>query len=770
MSPQAPPEGSNAGQSKGLFTRISQTFSNRRSVMMRRENRNRTELAEHKAGSRLAKEKKMMRTFSYLLVATAVCSSTLSFLIDQSGSVIGRTRASFTSAGGLALGGAVAFNVSLALAARLLVRTTVEAEGSGFPEMKAMLFGNLLYKYLARRVLLVKATALVLVEAAGLPIGKEGPNVHLAACIAYSLDPSFFKSQQTDWFGHGDTRQEGAQNDGGETRDVGLSSPAVTRLLLAACAVGVGSTFSAPIGGVIFALELMLPQTYDNNSYWGCFVAGVIGALWYAVQRTCTMGVVTVELLPLISTNVEPGQGIAAGMPLCHVGLDVCLGCLCGLLGGLWVKASVHVARFYKWFRNRGGVAPKAPTNSLGPASDPLLQKESPSRRGTPFQYFVQSGGFNIQWRDLFLVGAVTALNTVVNGFLPLLGGKSQPQLMSDLFDRSLLLRSTEWAVLSGPITTMLLCSVIQWLMTLWAISLPTPTGIVAPTMIIGAMLGRCYGMLLPENLRDVLLTDQWGVSASEDVVGAFYARFAILGASAFCAAVCRAYAMAITVFEVLCLKQTELPLAASTLAAIFVANQVSYPFFDERLAARGLAGIPNITSGDNGLRPIFDIMHKISKKTECLAHKTTTGEIRTLLRRQDKIDGFQAPVLPIVQHLGKDLADDALLEGSIQRDDAWRLVNSLDPSGTQDDIEVDLMSPLFQRPVNGALPYVDGCPLRVPPTCTVKDVYLIMKAASGQSTIFVSAEGCILGVVYFAQLLTHNPETPRDPSACTIM
>ena len=38
---------------------------------------------------------------------------------------------------------------------------------------------------------------------------------------------------------------------------------AVSKLLLAACAVGVGASFSAPIGGVIFALELMLPQTYD---------------------------------------------------------------------------------------------------------------------------------------------------------------------------------------------------------------------------------------------------------------------------------------------------------------------------------------------------------------------------------------------------------------------------------------------------------------------------------------------------------------------------
>ena len=39
------------------------------------------------------------------------------------------------------------------------------------------------------------------------------------------------------------------------------------------------ASFSAPIGGVIFSLELMLPQTYDAFAYWGCFTASVVGTL-----------------------------------------------------------------------------------------------------------------------------------------------------------------------------------------------------------------------------------------------------------------------------------------------------------------------------------------------------------------------------------------------------------------------------------------------------------------------------------------------------------
>lgn len=40
-------------------------------------------------------------------------------------------------------------------------------------------------------------------------------------------------------------------------------------------------------------------QTYDAFAYWGCFTAGVLGAITYAVERTMTSGSVT--LVPLIS-------------------------------------------------------------------------------------------------------------------------------------------------------------------------------------------------------------------------------------------------------------------------------------------------------------------------------------------------------------------------------------------------------------------------------------------------------------------------------------
>ena len=42
------------------------------------------------------------------------------------------------------------------------------------------------------------------------------------------------------------------------------------------------------------------------------------------------------------------------------------------------------------------------------------------------------------KWRDLFLVASVTAFNTYLASLLPLLGGKPQPLLISNIFDKTL--------------------------------------------------------------------------------------------------------------------------------------------------------------------------------------------------------------------------------------------------------------------------------------------------------------------------------------------
>ena len=62
-----------------------------------------------------------------------------------------------------------------------------DAEGSGIPEMKSILAGVNIYRYLSFQTLIGKIIGLTAALSAGLSIGKEGPFVHLAGGVTNKL-------------------------------------------------------------------------------------------------------------------------------------------------------------------------------------------------------------------------------------------------------------------------------------------------------------------------------------------------------------------------------------------------------------------------------------------------------------------------------------------------------------------------------------------------------------------------------------------------------
>jgi len=61
------------------------------------------------------------------------------------------------------------------------------AIGSGIPEMKTILRGVVLNEYLTFRTLVAKIVGLTFTLGSGLPLGKEGPSVHMASIVATLL-------------------------------------------------------------------------------------------------------------------------------------------------------------------------------------------------------------------------------------------------------------------------------------------------------------------------------------------------------------------------------------------------------------------------------------------------------------------------------------------------------------------------------------------------------------------------------------------------------
>ncbi len=121
------------------------------------------------------------------------------------------------------------------------------AAGSGLPEIKAFLNGINLNKVVRFQIVIFKIIGMCFICAAGLPLGKEGPMIHCGAVFgaALSQGKTFAFGLNTTW-----TKLQDLRNDRGKRDYVTFGA-----------AAGVAAAFSAPVGGVLFALE-------EGASFW----------------------------------------------------------------------------------------------------------------------------------------------------------------------------------------------------------------------------------------------------------------------------------------------------------------------------------------------------------------------------------------------------------------------------------------------------------------------------------------------------------------------
>lgn len=108
-------------------------------------------------------------------------------------------------------------------------RVMYTACGSGVPEVKTILSGFVITRFLGTYTLIAKTGALILAIASGMSLGKEGPYVHLATCVGNIMSRLFPSIYKNDY--------------------------AKKQILSASASAGVALAFGSPLGGVLFILE-----------------------------------------------------------------------------------------------------------------------------------------------------------------------------------------------------------------------------------------------------------------------------------------------------------------------------------------------------------------------------------------------------------------------------------------------------------------------------------------------------------------------------------
>eukprot|EP00931_Biecheleriopsis_adriatica_P006023 TRINITY_DN107491_c0_g1_i1.p1 TRINITY_DN107491_c0_g1~~TRINITY_DN107491_c0_g1_i1.p1 ORF type:complete len:949 (-),score=139.09 TRINITY_DN107491_c0_g1_i1:65-2911(-) len=647
--------------------------------------------------------------FRILLIIIASGSSIVSFGVDRGSQLLLQLREwtlqAVIEASGYRLGESrllevavmTGVNVVLLWPACLLVRTAPQAAGSGLPEVKCILSGVPLDKFLTRPVLRAKAVALTLVLGESLPVGKEGPFVHIASCISsIMLKTPFFKRMSL------------------PRKDV----------LLAAVAVGVGATFSAPVGGVLFALELMMPRMYDTASYAACFFASVTGTLVYmCLNMFFTQAG---QLKPLFTSDITAESSPSLQAELVFILMCAGIGAICGSAGSAFVLCHRRAVAFMNGLR---GLAPLCGSSSGGPSLR----------------------------RDLLIffgVAAAGALLRTCGGVGSLLDLGAGP-LLTEIFSADQV-RSQH---LNSPGTLSLLF-LVRIITTVLALSLPVPAGVVAPSLILGGLLGRLLSTGVPHGLQRFL-------SPSGDF-GQYVARFAIVGATTFCGSVCRVNSVVVTVFELIAVPRLILPLTLATLVANYCGNKVGPSIFDSILLMKKIPAMPTLRASFKALQPVSQILDSRLLQL-CLPRYPSPEdfervlELRKVLQTEEKNIPLFVPI--VEEETTKSGSNQLILAGSIDwknleylQHRAYDLLEGSSPRCAAEPANVTVTTgtntgfDIIGEAVKSGRVLKD--PLQIMPNISLKQAYLESQSVSRDGPMLVVQDGILLGILPHDDLL----------------
>uniref|UniRef100_A0A671KA72 Chloride channel protein 1-like n=1 Tax=Sinocyclocheilus anshuiensis TaxID=1608454 RepID=A0A671KA72_9TELE len=479
-----------------------------------------------------------------------------------------------------------------------------QAIGSGIPELKTILRGVVLKEYLTLKAFVAKVIGLTAGLGSGMPIGKEGPFVHIASICAAVL--SKIMSIFTGVY---------------EVKTSPCELVRLSDLLVCACAVGVATCFAAPVGGVLFSIEVTSTYFAVRN-YWRGYFAATFSAFIFRVLSVWNKDSVTITAL--FRTNFR----MDFPFDLQELPAFAIIGISCGFLGAFFVYLNRQVV---------------------------LIM-----RRPTALTRFLTK-------HRLIYPGAVTliiASFTFPPGFGQFMAGELMPrECINSLFDNFTwtkiwgspappgLGRSAAWLHPQVSVfVILLLFFVMKFWMSAVSTTMPVPSGAFMPVFILaGAAFGRLVGEIMATLFPNGILFD--GI-----VYQILPGGYAVIGAAAMTGAVTHTVSTAVICFELTGQISHILPMMVAVILANMVAQGLQPSLYDSIIQVKKLPYLPELSIGHISKYNIFveDIM---VKKIKFLSPQSTNRELKALL------ESTSLKTIPLV-----DSKESMILLGSIER------------------------------------------------------------------------------------------------------
>lgn len=471
-----------------------------------------------------------------------------------------------------------------------------QAVGSGIPEMKTILRGVVLKEYLTFKTLIAKVIGLTATLGSGLPLGKEGPFVHIASIVATLLSKAV-------------TSFKGIYEN--ESRN--------SEMLAAACAVGVACSFAAPIGGVLFSIEVTSVYFAVRN-YWRGFFAAVCGAMmfrllavWFNDEETLTA---------LFKTNFKVGYPFDPQ----ELFVFALIGVMCGFLGAFFVWVHRQYVIFMR--RNKKMKAFLQKSRLLYPLLVTLLYGSVSFPLGLG-QFWATDLNNHHQVVELFSNVTWTKEDHTVHEF----------ELVENW--------RTPW---TGIFINLLLYITFTFGGSVVASTLPVPSGIFIPVFKIGAALGRIVGETMASTFPKGL---SYGGHNHIIIPGGY----SIVGAAALAGAVTHTISTSVIVFELTGQITHILPVMIAVLIANGIAQLLQPSVYDSIIQIKKLPYLPDILTATSGAYNIY-VEDFMVRDVKYIWYGITYRQLKNILKEHKKIRS-----LPLV-----DSPDSMILLGSIQR------------------------------------------------------------------------------------------------------
>ncbi|XP_057320349.1 chloride channel protein 2 isoform X2 [Microplitis mediator] len=475
--------------------------------------------------------------------------------------------------------------------------------GSGIPEMKTILRGVALKEYLTFRTLVAKVIGLTATLGSGLPLGKEGPFVHIASIVATLLSKLV-------------TSFQGIYEN--ESRNC--------EMLAAACAAGVASCFAAPIGGVLFSIEVTTVYFAVRN-YWRGFFAAVCGAtmfrllaIWFQREETITA---------MFATNFT--------MDFPFDPQELFIFALIGVGSGLGGAFYVWLHRQYVIFMRKNK------------SMNLFLQKNRFLYPGI-VSLLVASVSFPLGLGQ-FMAGELNTHNQVQGLFTNFTWTKSKLSVEEMSVVK-------HWSTPYSDVFVGLFSYVLfTFVFSIICSTVPVPSGIFIPVFKIGAALGRAVGEAMalgfPNGVR----------------IGAFNTPitpggYATVGAAAFSAGVTHTISVSVIVFEMTGQITHIVPIMIAVLISNAIAALLQPSIYDSIILIKKLPYLPDLLPSSSGMYNIY-VEDFMVRDVKYIYHGISYQKLKETLKENRKLRGF-----PLV-----DNPDSMILLGSIQRLELIKLI-----------------------------------------------------------------------------------------------